>query len=150
MAGTQTKPVPSLTNASKEMHLEWWLLMHVSFLITSLAKCQFISHSQHYHSPPTSWVKHHPNKPNILITIAVMISCTSFLIQIDQEWILAWLPCIYISWLSSLIHKAMTLRYVGGCRVATSYPTLRSFPGAFDVRRKSGWWIAAALRTTAK
>ena len=34
-------------------------------LITCLARCQFIPHSQHYHLQPTSWMKHHPSKPNL-------------------------------------------------------------------------------------
>ena len=95
------------------------------------------SHSQHYHSQPTSRMNHGPNKPNILITIAVMISCTSFLIQIDQEWILVWLQCIYIDyhWFMKLWHWDRS-RDVGW-RLAC--PTLTSSPGAFDVCRKK--WL---------
>ena len=96
MAGTQAKPVPSLTNAKKELHLEWWLLMHVSLLLLQKEKTYHIPnitscHQQHEWSIIQTSQK-------ILITIAVMMSCTSFLIQIDQEWILVWLQCIYIDY----------------------------------------------------
>ena len=100
----KNEPVPSLTIASKELQLEWWLLMYASLLVLQNADSQHIPNitirNQHH-----EWTIIQTRQ--ILITIAVMISCNQFLIQILRMNSSVTTKYIYI------IHEDITSSDVG-------------------------------------